>query len=323
MNRRDWIKGVAALAAAPSSSNAQPSGKIWRIGMLEPTDAASNSANLGAFRQGLAALGHVEGRTYSIEYRSAQGSTARFAALAAELVRLKVDVMVTRGTPATQAAQAAGSMPIVMSSTAAPELFAASLARPGGNVTGLSALNSELQGKRVQLLMELVPGVARLAVLRNLGNASNVASLKETEGAARTVNLQTLLLDVRSREDLAPAFDRAVKERAGALLVTNDGLMLSNAKLVVELAARHRMPVIYQSRDFVDAGGLISLGVNYPDLYRRAASYVDKLFKGAKPGDLPIEQPTKFDLVINAKTAKALGITIPQSVLLRADEVLQ
>ena len=322
MNRRAGILALVALSAMSFTAVAQQP-KVWRIGMLETTVMASNAANLAALRQGLTELGYTEGRNYVIEYRWAEDNV-RFPELAADPLRVKVDVILSRGTPATQAAQkATATIPIVTTATAAPHLFAASLARPGGNITGLTPLNNELQGKRVQLLLEIVPGIARIAVLRNLGNASNVVSWKETESAARSVNVQAILMDVRKREELVPAFDRAVKQRADALAVANDGVMVASGKLIAELAARHRLPAIYQSREFVHLGGLISFGVNYTDLYRRAASYVDRIFKGAKPGDLPMEQPTKFDLVVNLKTAKALGITIPQSVLLRADEVIE
>ncbi|MBI3372055.1 MAG: ABC transporter substrate-binding protein [Betaproteobacteria bacterium] len=324
MNRRDTLLALLAYGAGSFPSFAQQPAKVWRIGMLETIAMNSNGDNLGAFKQSLRDLGYVEGRNYAIEYRSADGSNDRFPELAAELVRLKVDLIMTRGTPATQACQTATkTIPVVTTASAAPLLFAASLARPGGNITGLTALNTELAGKRVELLKEVVPGLARVASLRNVGNAGSTSAWNEIAKAARSVGIQTLDLDVRKRDDLAPAFDAAVRQRVQALVVSQDSLIQANGKLVVDLAARHRLAAIFQSREYVVNGGLISYGVNYPDQYRRAASYVDSIFKGAKPGDLPMEQPTRFDLMINMKTAKALGITIPQTVLLRADEVIQ
>jgi len=324
MNRRDSILALLALGAAPLASFAQQPGKVWRIGMLETTSMAQNAANLTAFLKGMQDLGYVEGKTFVIDYRSADGRSERFSDLAAELVRGKVDLIVTRGTPATLAARkATTTIPVVTPSTSSPLLFAASLARPGGNVTGLSTINIDLYGKRIQMLREIVPGLARLAHLQNMSTASGSATWKEVEKAARSLGIQPLPLDVRKPEDIGPAFDQAVRQRANGLVVGQDSLMQVQRKLIVELAAKHRLPASYQSRDYVDEGGLISYGVSYPDQYRRAAAYVDKILKGAKPGDLPMEQPTKFDLAINLKTAKALGITIPQSVLVRADEVIQ
>jgi putative ABC transport system substrate-binding protein len=326
MNRRDTVRALLALGAAsgPLRSFSQQPGKVWRIGMLETTSMAQNAANLNAFLKGMQDLGYVEGKTFVIEYRSAEGRAERFPDLAAEMVRGKIDLIVTRGTPATLAAQKASTaIPVVTTTTAVPLLFAASLARPGGNVTGLTAFDTELQGKRVELLREIVPGLARLAVLLDMGNPASAAMWKEMEKAVRSVAIPSLLLDVRKREDIGPAFDHAVRQRVGGLISDANIIVRANSKLIYELAAKHRLPVIYQSREYVIDGGLISYGVNYPDLYRRAAAYVDKILKGAKPGNLPIEQPTKFDLAINLKTAKALGITIPQSVLVRATELIQ
>ena len=325
MNRRDVVFALAALGASPFVVFAQQT-KVWRIGVLETTSMASNTANLDAFRKGLKDLGYVEGKNYVIEYRSADGRNDRFSELAAELVRLKVDVIVTRGTPATQACQKATSMiPVVTTAVGDPVAMGliASLARPGGNITGLTSITSDLEGKRLQLLKEIIPALARIANLSNMGNPAVPASWKGAENAARSTGIQPLLLDVRKREDLAPAFEDAVKRRAGALIVSQDGLIQTHGKLIVGLAARHRLPAIFPARDYVIDGGLISYGVSYADMYRRAASYVDRIFKGAKPGDLPMEQPTKFDMMINLKTAKAPGLTIPQSALLRADEVIQ
>jgi putative ABC transport system substrate-binding protein len=292
--------------------------------MLERTSTAINAANLEGFRQGLRELGYVEGKNFVLEYRSADGRDERFPGLAAELVRLPVDLMVTRGTPAALAAKnATGTIPVVMTGVSDPvgQGVVASLARPGGNVTGLNTLISELFGKRVGLLKELVPGATRVAVLFDMGNTSSPSAWKEVETAARSLGIQPQLFDVREAEDLGPAFESAIRQRADALVVGQDTLTQANQRLIVELAAKHRLPAIDASMEFV--GGLVIYGVNYPDHYRRAATFADKIFKGAKPADLPIEQPTKFELVINTKTAKALGLTIPPLLLLRADQVIQ
>ena len=314
------------MLATPLASLAQQKGKIWRIGVLETISPALNAANFNAFRQGLRELGYVEGQNVVIEYRSADGRQERFPDLATELVRLKVDLIVTRGAPASLAAKnATGSIPVVISATADPvgSGIVASLARPGGNVTGLSAYNVELYAKRVELLRELVPSLARIAGLFNMSNPVVPSQWKEVERGARSLGVQVQLLDVRNPEDLGRAFDAATRQRADALVVAVDALTQSNRQLIVDLAAKHRLPAIYGSDEFVYAGGLITYTVSFSHLYYRAATYVDKILKGAKPGDLPVEQPTKFELVINMKTAKALGVTIPQSILVRADRVIE
>jgi putative ABC transport system substrate-binding protein len=325
--RRAFIGAlVVFLLAAPLTADAQPAGKVHRIGMLETTSMALNAANLEAFRQGLRELGYVEGRNYIIEFRSADGRRERFEDLATELVRLKVDVIVTRGTPAVMAAKnATGAIPVVMAASGDPVMsgVVASLARPGGNVTGLSAIVVEVSGKRLELLKEAVPGVSRIAALFNMSNPNDALQWKEIEIAAPSLRVQLQLLDVRRPGDFAAAFDAAIKQRAGALFVGIDALTWANHRAIVDLAAKNRLPAIYAGREFVDAGGLIAYGVSYPHLYHRAASFVDKILKGAKPADLPVEQPTKFELVINLKTAKALGLTIPPSLLARADAVIQ
>jgi putative ABC transport system substrate-binding protein len=324
--RRFLIAAATAVLATPLASLAQQKGKIWRIGVLETISPALNAANFDAFRQGLRELGYVEGQNVVIEYRSADGRQERFPDLATELVRLKVDLIVTRGAPASLAAKnATGSIPVVISATADPvgSGIVASLARPGGNVTGLSAYNVELYAKRVELLRELVPSLARIAGLFNMSNPVVPSQWKEVERGARSLGVQVQLLDVRNPEDLGRAFDAATRQRADALVVAVDALTQSNRQLIVDLAAKHRLPAIYGSDEFVYAGGLITYTVSFPHLYYRAATYVDKILKGAKPGDLPVEQPTKFELVINMKTAKALGITIPQSILVRADRVIE
>jgi putative ABC transport system substrate-binding protein len=292
--------------------------------MLETTSSTLNAANLDAFRQGLRELGYVEGRNLTIEYRSADGRGDRFPDLAAELVGLKVDLLVTRGALATVAAKnATRTIPVVTTAIGEPLLVVPALAHPGGNVTGVSSVTVDLEAKRFGLLRELVPGAARIAALYNMSSPTNPPQWKEVEKAARSVGVQAQLLDVRKAEDLEPAFDAATRQRAEGLVVGQDGLFQANRKLIAELAAKHRLPAIYRSMESIEAGGLIAYGPNYPDLYRRAAIYVDKIFKGAKPGDLPVEQPTKFELILNLKAAKALGLTIPQPLLLRADEVIQ
>ena len=317
---------LASALVAPLVVVAQTRRSTYRIGVLEVVQVAANAANLGAFRQGLRELGYVEGQNVVIEYRSADGRAERFPDLASELERLNVDVIVTRGTPAVMAAKAATArIPIVMASSGGPlgTGIVTSLARPGGNITGISALATDVQGKQLELLKEMVPKVTRVAFLFNMSNPVLLAQWKEAEPAARSVGLQPQLLDVRAVHDLEPAFDAAVKQRAGAMIVGVDSLSQANRGWIIEALASRRLPGITREREFVDAGGLMSYGIHYADSYRRAAVYVDKIFKGAKPADLPIEQPTKVELVINLKTAKALGLTIPPSLLARADQVLE
>ena len=317
---------AVSLVLAPLGAGAQQTGKVYRIGVLETTSPALNTANLDAFRQGLRELGYVEGQNLVIEYRSADGRPERFPGLATELVHLKVDLIVTRGTPAVLAAKkATGSIPIVMASSGDPVSYGivSSLGRPGGNVTGLSTITVELAGKRLELLKEAIPRIARIAQLANMSSPASAANWRQIEVAARSLGLEPQLLDVRKPEDVARAFDTAIKQRADAVHVANDTLTQTNLRRIVDLSAKHRLPSIYASRDFVDAGGLMAYGPSYSDRYRRAATYVDKILKGAKPADLPIEQPTKFELVVNLKTAKALGLTIPQTVILQADQVIE
>jgi putative ABC transport system substrate-binding protein len=325
MDRRTFIGGVAGgFLAAPIAARGQQAGKVYRIGMLEAIPAAQNAANLEALRKGLRALGYVEGRNLIIEYRSADGRAERFPDLASELVRLKVDLIVTRGTPAARAAKSAtATIPVVMATMGDPRAMVASFARPGGNITGVTTFSTELTAKRIELLKELIPNLSRVALLHNMGNPAAPPEWEETTTAARALGLQAELLDVRSQGDLGRAFERAVRQHVDALLIGADGLTQLHQKVIVDLVARNRLPASYPAREFVEAGGLISYAVNYPDLYFRFATFVDKIFKGGKPGEIPVEQPTKFELVINLKTAKAIGLTIPQSVLLRADEVIQ
>ena len=319
-----------ALLAKPLGAGSQPPGqKVPRIGYLDGASLSANSVRLEAFRHGLRELGYVEGQTVAIEWRSADGKADRLPGLAAELVRLKVDVIVTGGAGATRPAKEATAtipIPIVMAQDSDPveSGFVTSLARPGGNVTGLSMLHPELSVKRLELLKEMQPKLSRVAVFGTSSWAGNARGLRETERAAQTLRLKLQYVDVSRPTDFEIAFQSASKGQAEAIvmLVWNP-LLNARRKEVVEMAVKSRFPTMYRERESVEAGGLITYGPNIPDLFRRAATYVDKILKGAKPADLPVEQPTKFELVINLKTAKALGLTIPQSLLLRADHVIQ
>ena len=325
MDRRTFIRHVAgSFLAAPLAARAQQAGKVYRIGMLETIPAAQNAANLDALRKGLRDLGYVEGRNLVIDYRSADGRAERFPDLASELVRLKVDLIVTRGTPAAKAAQnATRTIPVLMATMGDPHPIVASFAEPGGNVTGLTTFSTELIGKRLEILKELVPSLSRVALLHNLSNPAAPPEWEETRTAARALGLQAEMLDVRSEDDLGRAFELAARRQVDALIIGADGLTQMHQQAIVQRVARSRLPAAYPAREFVEAGGLMAYSVRYPDLYFRFASFIDRIFKGARPADLPVERPTKFELVINLKTAKALGLTIPQSLLLRADEVIQ
>ena len=325
MNRRAFLGSIAgSFLAVPLATRAQQEGKVYRIGILEAIPAAQNAANLDALRKGLRTFGYIEGRNLIIEYRSADGIAERFPDLASELVRLKVDLIVTRGTPAALAAKnATEAIPVIMATMGDPRAIVASFARPGGNITGVTTFSTELTAKRIELLKELVPHLSRVALLHNMGNPAAPPEWEETKAAARSLSLQAELLDVRSQFDLGRALDLAIRQHVNALLIGADGLTQMHQQMIVELVAQNKLPAAYPAREFVEAGGLTAYAVNYPDLYFRFAAFVDKIFKGAKPGELPVEQPTKFALAINLKTAKALGLTIPRSLLLRADEVIQ
>jgi putative tryptophan/tyrosine transport system substrate-binding protein len=327
--RRAFIGTLAGgLLAAPLAAEAQQAAKVARIGYLSPSLATSPHLR-EAFRQGLRDLGYVEGRNLVIEYRGAEGKPERLPALAAELVALKVDVIVVTSTPAALAAkQATRTIPIVFIAVAdsVASGLVTSLARPGGNVTGLSLLTSELVGKRLELLKQAVPGVSRVAVLwqpGDYGERTEKDILKKAEVTAPALGARLQVVEARGPADIDRAFSDMTRARAGALMVLGSTMFFTERRRLVDLAAKHRLPAVYPTRDSVDAGGLMSYGPNLADLFRRAATYVDKILKGAKPADLPVEQPTKFELVINLKTANALGLTIPQSVLGRADEVIQ
>ena len=317
---------IAALAlgilSTPLSANAQP--KVHRIGFLETSSPRPHLWE--AFRQGLRELGYVEGQNVAFDLRHAHGKTERLPGLAAELVGLKVDVIVTAATQAALAAkQATTTIPIVMATGGDPvgTRLIASLARPGGNVTGLTTQSRDLSGKRLELLREAVPGVSRLAILWHQTNELDRLTLRETEVAARSLGVALQALGVRGPNEFDAAFSAMTKESAGALIVTTSPIFYAERKRLMELVVKHRLPTGFGFKEYVDAGGLMSYGASTPDLFRRAAIYVDKILKGAKPADLPVEQPTRFELVINLKTARAIGLTIPQSVLLRADTVIQ
>jgi putative ABC transport system substrate-binding protein len=329
IDRRTFLAGTGAvLLTAPLAAEAQQTAKVARIGYLA-TNLAAVPHLPDAFRQGLRDLGYVEGRTVVIEYREAKGKFERLPALAAELVALKVDVILAGGTPATLAAKrATRTLPIVFTAVADPVSsgLVISLAQPGGNVTGLSVLAPELVGKCLEQLKQAVPGVSRVAVLWQpgaVGEATERDMLKEAEVAARALGVRLQFVEARGPEDFDTAFSEMIRTRAGALTVLTSSMLFGKRRRLVDLAAKNRLPALYPWREGVDAGGLMAYGPNLPDLFRRAATYVDKILKGAKPRDLPVEQPTKFELVVNLKAAKALGLTIPPSVLVRADEIIQ
>jgi putative tryptophan/tyrosine transport system substrate-binding protein len=315
-----------ALLAAPLVAHAQGPGKIPRVGYVFARISAEDQRAWDAARQGLRELGYVEGHNIVLEARWAEGQYERLPALVAEMVRLKVDVLVVGTTPGALAAKSATqTIPIVMCAVGDPvgSGVAASLARPGGNLTGLSLSNKDVSGKRLELLKESLPSISRVAVLRNPGNPIHATFWKETQAAAQTLGLQLQSINVRGLEDFDDAFTAAARGRAQALLAFDDSLTLGHRTRLVARAAKRRLPAMYGFREFSDAGGLVSYGPSNLDQYRRTAIYVDKILKGAKPADLPIEQPTKFELVINLNTAKALGLTIAPSVLARADDIIQ
>ena len=312
------------LVLVPLSGEAQQAEKVWRIGVL--SGAERGSPWWAPFREGLRELGYVEGQNIAIEWRLSGGRAERLPDLAAELVRLKVNLILTGGTAATQAAmQATTKIPIVMVATGDPLRtgLVAGLARPGGNVTGLSQLGAEIAGKRLQLLKEAVPNVSRVAFLRNRANASHLPYFNDLQAAARELRLTLQSVEVQEPSEFERAFAGMMRERPDALIVTGDSTHRLRQAWIVDFAAKRRLPAMYQLKEYVEAGGLMSYGTSLADNWRRVAIYVDKILKGAKPADLPVEQPTKFELFINLKTAKALGLTIPQSVLLRADQVIQ
>jgi putative ABC transport system substrate-binding protein len=328
LRRRDFITllGVLGVAAAwPLGVSAQQPAKLPIIGYLGPSTRSVDVHRLGALVQRLRELGWIEGRTIVIDYRWAEGRNEHLAEVTAEFVRLKVDVIVTAGTAAVVTAkQATSVIPIVFAVAGDPvgTGLVASLARPGGNVTGLSNQSADLAGKRLELLREVVPSLRRLAILANAGSPIGVLEMREAQAAARTLGFEVATLEIRGAQDIAPAFD-ALKGRAEALYVASDPLVTTNRIRINTLALGARLPTMHGQGDNVEAGGLMSYGANYPDLHRRAADYVDKILRGAKPTDIPVEQPTKFDFLINLTTARALGLEVPPTLLARADEVIE
>jgi putative ABC transport system substrate-binding protein len=325
IRRREFLTLIGSAAATwPLAARAQQVSRNLRIGILETIPASANAANLEALRLGLKELGYVEGQNLTLDYRSADGHDERFADLAKSLVDSNVDLIVTRGTPAVLAAKnSTQTLPIVMAAIGEPLIAVGAIAHPGGNVTGLSAFVTDLQAKRVELLKNMAPGIVRIAALMNMGNPVLPPQWKQIESAARSLGLSSQLLDVRKGDDVNAAFDIASRDHVDAIVVGIDALTQTYRQTIAQLALDHRLPSIYASREFVKVGGLMTYGPSYPDLYRRAAAYVDKIVKGARPGDLPVEQPTKFDLVINLKTAKRIDITVPQTLLVAADEVIE
>jgi putative tryptophan/tyrosine transport system substrate-binding protein len=325
VRRRDFVALAGGIAAWPLLAHAQ-TGKLYRIGFLGNSTAALEANLTAQFRDGLRDLGYDEGKNIVIEYRWADGKYDRFPSLIAELIALKVDVIVTAGTPATFAVKkATSSIPLVMVAVGDPvgTGVVPSLARPGGNITGLSSMAPDLEGKRLQLLREVVPKLSRVAVMWNPVNPFHVISLKNVNAAAQTLQMKVQPVEVRVTEDIEPALAAILTARPEALVILADRVFLHNRGRLMDFAARNRLPGIYAYRELVEAGGLMSFGPSYEDMHRRAATYVDEILKGAKPGDLPIQQPTKFDLVINTKAAKALGLAIPPTLLARADEVIE
>ena len=326
MKRREFITLLGGAAVAwPVPTGAQQPAKLPTIGFLGATTPSAQSQWTAAFLERLRGLGWIEGRNVAIEYRWMEGRNERVAEIAAEFVQLRVDVIVVQGTAAVVGAkQATSVIPIVFALAGDPvgSGLVASLARPGGNVTGLSGQQADIAAKRLELLREVVPSLHRLAIVANVGNPYAILELGEIQGGARALGLEAATFEIRRAEDVAPAF-RALKGRADALYVINDPLVNTNRVRIILSALGARLPTMHGSREHVEAGGLMSFGPNYPDLFRRTADYVNKILRGAKPGDIPVEQPTKFDLVVNVLTAAALGITLPPTLLTRADEVIE
>ena len=327
MDRRAWLMSTLCLLATRLPAQAQSPQKVSRVAILTAATGGAMALHWEVFTEGLRELGYVEGRNLVIERKQYGDSAERLSVLAAELARLPIDVIVVGGIPAPEAARrATSSIPIVMTTHPDPVGvgLVASLARPGGNVTGLSAgVGPEFRGKQLQLLMEAVPGLRRVAVLANPDVPSHARELRDVELAARSLNVQIQAVEARAPSELSSAFTAAAKERADAILVLGSSMFFIQKARLIELAAKDRLPVMYSVREIAEAGGLMAYGPSGPYMFRRAAWYVDRILKGAKPGDLPVEQPRTFELVINLKTARALGLAIPQSVLVRVDAVIE
>jgi putative ABC transport system substrate-binding protein len=327
--RKLFIAFGAGALVMPLPSFAQQQGKIWRIGFLfsgnRPTPVTSH-ANYRAFSKGMQELGHIEGKNLMIELRFAEGRAELLSVLAAELVQLNLDVIIANGTPAASALQkATATIPIVFGSAGDPvgSGLVKSLARPGGNITGLTNVSGDLSRKHLEMLLEMVPKLSRVAVLVNPDNPAHTTIIKNVQAAALGAGIKMSYAEARTPQEIEIGFSRISRENAGAVIVEPDGFFNKQARQIAENAAKHRLASIAGTQEFAEAGGLISYGTSFADMYRRAATYVDKILKGAKPADLPVEQPTKFELVINAKTAKALGLKIPQSLLISADQVIE
>jgi putative tryptophan/tyrosine transport system substrate-binding protein len=325
------VKGIGfiitlGILLGSLAAQAQQTGNVYRIGFLGNSTAALEANLVGPFREGLRDLGYVEGRNVLIEYRWAEGKYDRFPALIGELLALKVAVIVTAGTPATLAVKkATTSVPLVMSAVGDPvgAGIVPSLSHPGGNITGLTAISTEMDAKRLELLREVVPSVSYIALLWNAASPLQVLAEKQVQAAAQVLRMRVLSLGVKTEEEIKSALAVMARERPDALLVLADRLLLHHRALIMDFATRHRLPGVHAYRELVEAGGLMSFGPSYADMHKRAAYFVDRILKGAKPGDLPVERPRTFELVINLKVAKALGLTIPQSVLLRGTEIIQ
>lgn len=316
-SRRRFLAGALGFACAPLAAQDKPAARIFRIGMLETLPIRANNANLAELHRGMKELGYEEGRGYIVLYRSADGRTERFPALAGELAKQKVDVFLTRGTPATLAARdVEGAIPVVAAAISDP------IDAPLGNITGLTSAVSELGPKRLELLRALAPGMKRVGALVNPDNPASLGMWKVVQEAAPGMNIRVEMIDVRKPDELELALENAVKEGIDGLIFGVETLTQAYQTLIIEFAARQRLPAVYASRSFVESGGLLSYGAAYPNLYYRAAAFIDKVLKGARPGQLPIERPTKFELVINRKTAAALKITIPPDLLLRSDDIV-
>ena len=326
MRRRQFIRLVGGAAAAwPIATRAQQPARLPTIGFLGPGTPTGMNEWVAAFVQRLSELHRVVGNTVAIEYRWSEGRNDRLTEFAEEFVRLKVDAIVTSGTPPVLALmQATSSIPIVFVAVGDPVAngLVKSLARPGGNVTGLSNLARDLAGKRVEILREAIPGLRRLAILANVANVAVVLEMRDAQAAARSLGYEVITVEIRQAEDIAPAFE-TLGDRADAIYIVIDALVVTSRASINALALNARLPTMHGNRESVAAGGLISYGPNFPELWRRSADYIDKILRGAKPADIPVEQPTKFDLVVNLKTAKALGLTVPPPLLARADEVIE
>jgi putative tryptophan/tyrosine transport system substrate-binding protein len=324
MRRRDFLTGIVASSTVPLAAHAQQLGKLPTIGFLGTSEESAWSAFTTAFVRRLGELGWIEQRTVAIEYRWGQGRTERFAEIATEFVKIRADVIVTAGSAVPAVKHLTSVIPIVFAIATDPVGggLVESLARPGGNVTGMSDQQADLASKRVEILREAVPALRRLAILANAGYHDSGVELADVEAAARRLGLEAIRLEIRRAEDVAPAF-QALKGQADALYVVQDGLVGANRARIVTFVLTARLPTMWPAREYIQPGGLLSYGPSFPDLFRRAAEITDKILHGAKPADIPVEQPTKFDFVVNLTTAKALGLNVPQSLLARADEVIE